>query len=599
MQNVLRLSSVTYEWSHVTPASALLSTTDMQARAPSASEGIPSPSGNVRSTMYRGIASSFRLPGVTLGPAPYRPHRPRSLSWRGELPILRRDLRRLVAAADAELAEDGRHVVADRLLGDDEPCGDLRVRQAFGHEAEYFELALGQARRMLTRLGAGAAGDADAAPAQLARADLPEDEQRPDAVQDGVLVSERLAHVRGRFVPATPFERRVGPPGEEVVAVVVEVALCRVCEALLEPVVGRSPVPMAARGEDESRVERGDLLIRAVLPGERQRHLEAARPAAGLYVAGADRRQRADLDLALSELLGERERLPCPGNGRLVLELELVAVGKRRVRPGQLRARRELLENFHGLQCEVIRFFEPRGVVRGDGRPAEEISFLQPVSELAVALQRFPGRGESVLAAQRDRALVRAALEERGDLLGGKPVREAEGPRVLLRRLAVGAELGGPHPRRACMLECCGRVAGCLRVMGEAGVISLGTHRPQRGGLQLPAASRVGRLLDGASRELVPEANTTFRLLQDARREAVVEPGRPRPEHLLEQLHARLHADHGRRVEHVAGGLAQPSRPREDGVADARRHAVSTGGEGLRDEERVAAGLAVELCRGA
>src|ERR671923_1486762 len=197
MQNVLRLSSVTYEWSHVTPASALLSTTDMQARAPSASEGIPSPSGNVRSTMYRGIASSFRLPGVTLGPAPYRPHRPRSLSWRGELPILRRDLRRLVAAADAELAEDGRHVVADRLLGDDEPCGDLRVRQAFGHEAEYFELALGQARRMLTRLGAGAAGDADAALAQLARDDRCR-RARPDPQEDLVSAEQLLAVVTRR-----------------------------------------------------------------------------------------------------------------------------------------------------------------------------------------------------------------------------------------------------------------------------------------------------------------------------------------------------------------------------------------------------------------
>src|SRR3954462_6355879 len=57
-QNVLRLSSLTYECTQVTPSSVLRSTTVGQAGAPSGPPGIQSPSGNARSTTYRGISLS-------------------------------------------------------------------------------------------------------------------------------------------------------------------------------------------------------------------------------------------------------------------------------------------------------------------------------------------------------------------------------------------------------------------------------------------------------------------------------------------------------------------------------------------------------------
>src|SRR3954451_16038683 len=71
MQNVVCLSGVTYECSHVTPSAALRSTTPRQAVAPSSFIGICRPSGKVRWTMYlgmgrrcqRGVArTSVRLP---------------------------------------------------------------------------------------------------------------------------------------------------------------------------------------------------------------------------------------------------------------------------------------------------------------------------------------------------------------------------------------------------------------------------------------------------------------------------------------------------------------------------------------------------------
>src|SRR5580765_6094533 len=55
MQNVFLWSSVTYECTHVTPSSALVPTTDIQACAPCSVNGISSPSGKAHSTMNLAI----------------------------------------------------------------------------------------------------------------------------------------------------------------------------------------------------------------------------------------------------------------------------------------------------------------------------------------------------------------------------------------------------------------------------------------------------------------------------------------------------------------------------------------------------------------
>src|ERR1700744_5275163 len=55
MQNVVRLSALTYECTQLTPSSPLRSTTTRHVSAPPLSTGISSLSGHVRCTMYRGI----------------------------------------------------------------------------------------------------------------------------------------------------------------------------------------------------------------------------------------------------------------------------------------------------------------------------------------------------------------------------------------------------------------------------------------------------------------------------------------------------------------------------------------------------------------
>src|SRR6267142_5412269 len=65
MQHVFLWSSVTYECTHVTPSSALVPTTDMQACAPCSVNGISSPSGKERSTMNLAIRNLLAVVAAT------------------------------------------------------------------------------------------------------------------------------------------------------------------------------------------------------------------------------------------------------------------------------------------------------------------------------------------------------------------------------------------------------------------------------------------------------------------------------------------------------------------------------------------------------
>src|SRR5439155_15618334 len=56
--------------------------------------------------------------------------------------------RGLTAAANAELAEDRRHVVVDRLHGEEEPRSDFRVAEATDEQLEHLDLARGEAGRV-------------------------------------------------------------------------------------------------------------------------------------------------------------------------------------------------------------------------------------------------------------------------------------------------------------------------------------------------------------------------------------------------------------------------------------------------------------------
>src|ERR1043165_8365083 len=59
MQNVICLSGVTYECSHVTPSAVLRSTTPRHAAAPASFIGMCRPSGKVRWTRYLGMLGTM------------------------------------------------------------------------------------------------------------------------------------------------------------------------------------------------------------------------------------------------------------------------------------------------------------------------------------------------------------------------------------------------------------------------------------------------------------------------------------------------------------------------------------------------------------
>src|SRR5438445_10571290 len=105
-------------------------------------------------------------------------HRETSPSWDRELPIFHAEPEAdgvcacLGARADVELAENRGDMVIDRLLGEDEPLGDLRVAEPLRHQGEHLELACGQPGGVRLGRGPRAAGQpANAALTEAARND--------------------------------------------------------------------------------------------------------------------------------------------------------------------------------------------------------------------------------------------------------------------------------------------------------------------------------------------------------------------------------------------------------------------------------------------
>src|SRR5882762_3150667 len=125
MQKVFLWSSVTYECTHVTPNSALVSTTDRQACAPCSVSGISSPSGNERSTMNLAIGNLLAVcsgdPGGSPSASGYgwptRPPSGRRLSRCSvQVLISGESCRHLDPRGEPQLVEDGVHVIVDRAL---------------------------------------------------------------------------------------------------------------------------------------------------------------------------------------------------------------------------------------------------------------------------------------------------------------------------------------------------------------------------------------------------------------------------------------------------------------------------------------------------
>ncbi len=290
---------------------------------------------------------------------------------------------------------------------------------------------------------------------------------------------------------------------------VVEVAFGRVLDPLAKPPVGSRPVPMSYRGEDEGRVDTGDLLVCSLVSREAERLLEAGSSLVARS-CGADQRECRDDDLSLSKALRELSSSRTPDENGLVIEGQHSLVRHVRVGERKLPARFQLLEDCDGFAGEISAVFQSGCEVRETGQLSEELSFLEPVSELPVAIERGLRGDESLLDLKRDRALVRPALQQLRDLRRRKTVGEAKGPRVLRRSLAVRAGLRGLLRRSAGVFEYRRRVVCALGVVREAGQVSaaVGGQCGEHARVKIRSSSWSNRLLDRSAGKLVPEADT-------------------------------------------------------------------------------------------
>jgi hypothetical protein len=93
----------------------------------------------------------------------------------------------------------------------------------------------------------------------------------------------------------------------------------------------------------------------------------------------------------------------------------------------------------------------------------------------------------------------------------------------------------------------------------------------------------------------VAKTDSSLEALQNAGREALVEPIQGLVDDRLEQGEIGLEADDGCRVEDRARPKVESCRAGQHRVPHARRHARSAGGQHLGDEERIASRLPVEL----
>ena len=58
---------------------------------------------------------------------------------------------RVFPGSDLKLRQDGRHMMVDGALGQEQPLRDLGIRQVLGHQVENFELARGESVRITPR----------------------------------------------------------------------------------------------------------------------------------------------------------------------------------------------------------------------------------------------------------------------------------------------------------------------------------------------------------------------------------------------------------------------------------------------------------------
>ncbi len=216
-------------------------------------------------------------------------------------------------------------------------------------------------------------------------------------------------------------------------------------------------------------------------------------------------------------------------------------------------------------------------------------------------LQSLLKRGDAFVVCVRDETLLRTTLEQFRSQSRREDVTRLQGARVVRGRFTV-------RPARGCIARSLRReakhrllVAGAVRMVDETCEIRCGGGRLPECTQSLFVERRLpirgDRLRDGAAHELVTEADTACLRREQPRHEALVEVSEGIAGDRLEQPELGRRRNNGGGLEDVSRGGGESSGARKDGVADRVRDLIPFRRERLDHEERIAAGLPIELHR--
>ena len=463
--------------------------------------------------------------------------------------------------------------------------------------------ATGQVRCRSPVLGRPAPTPPPAAPGRRGRRAVPQPAEHGEghdaAGRHRQALGGQARHRRPRLGPASLLEVAAGQPGVRVAPVGVQVALGAPGDGVAQPPVGQGVAPDLPGARAEVGHGDGRQLVVPVLPGdleappERQRRLVGVREPLG----GADRVERPGELLGLAEALGELDGAPAGLDRARDVTGEHPHVGEPGIGGGQRRSRR----------CRPPARPPPRRRTRAPRRSGRRPRGTS--SGAPAARPRAPGRprGASRPAPARRPPAPRSTrsvcphsigvpLQQLGQPPVRQPAGEAQGRGVVVDRLTVGAERGGPLGGRGGVLQHGRRHARLLGVVGQPRRVVPGRHHQvgQDLAVQLDAAAGGDGPLHRQAGQLVAEAQAAALAAEHPGGDALVDGRRVGPGDRLQerQLDAVGHDRGG--VERAAGHRREPAGAGEHGVAHGRRHLPAGGAEHLGDEERVAAGGLVE-----
>jgi hypothetical protein len=197
--------------------------------------------------------------------------------------------------------------------------------------------------------------------------------------------------------------------------------------------------------------------------------------------------------------------------------------------------------------------------------------------------------------------LVRSPLQQLGSQGLGFALGELQGERVLRRRLAMSAVLGGAGGSRRGKPEDRVTISRGLGMMREPCQVELATGRrgegTEREAVQREPVVRRQLLLHRQAGELMAEPHTRLPGGEHPRGKDLVQAFQAAGREPLEEPQLRLARHNGGRFQDVPPTIAETRKSRHDRVAHRRRDLLAAGRQHLRDEERISPRCPIQLGR--